>query len=72
MIHCTCWYVTRGAYCSMQTVFRELLQNSDDAGAKAVEIRFETKEYLNRKSEDVQSITSSGRPKSLDEKAALV
>lgn len=54
------------------TVFRELLQNSDDAGAKAVEIRFETKEYLNRKSEDVQSITSSGRPKSLDEKAALV
>ncbi|KAF8513724.1 hypothetical protein BU17DRAFT_95084 [Hysterangium stoloniferum] len=29
------------------TVFRELLQNSDDAASKAVEIRFETKEYLN-------------------------
>ena len=29
-------------------VFRELLQNSDDAASRAVEIRFETKEYLNR------------------------
>ncbi|KDQ54066.1 hypothetical protein JAAARDRAFT_409896 [Jaapia argillacea MUCL 33604] len=30
------------------TVFRELLQNSDDAGSQAVEIRFETKGYLER------------------------
>ena len=30
-------------------VFRELLQNSDDASATAVEIHFETKEYLDRK-----------------------
>ena len=29
-------------------VFRELLQNSDDAASKAVEIRFETKAYLDR------------------------
>ena len=36
-------------------VFRELLQNSDDAGSKAVEIRFETKGYIDRKnsSEDL-------------------
>lgn len=31
-------------------VFRELLQNSDDARAQAVEIRFETKSYLERDS----------------------
>ncbi|KAH9901111.1 hypothetical protein C8Q73DRAFT_742765 [Cubamyces lactineus] len=31
------------------TVFRELLQNSDDASATAVEIHFETKAYLERK-----------------------
>ncbi|KAH9061937.1 hypothetical protein EDB87DRAFT_1674160 [Lactarius vividus] len=30
------------------TVFRELLQNSDDAGAHSVEIRFETQNYLFR------------------------
>jgi hypothetical protein len=29
-------------------VFRELLQNSDDASARAVEIRFETEAYLAR------------------------
>jgi hypothetical protein len=29
-------------------VFRELLQNSDDAGARSVEIRFETEEYMSR------------------------
>jgi hypothetical protein len=33
-------------------VFRELLQNSDDAGARSVEIRFETKEYLSQEKED--------------------
>jgi hypothetical protein len=32
------------------TVFRELLQNSDDAQSKAVEIRFETQTYLDSKS----------------------
>jgi hypothetical protein len=32
-------------------VFRELLQNSDDAQSKAVEIRFETQEYTDRKSQ---------------------
>jgi hypothetical protein len=31
------------------TVFRELLQNSDDAQAKAVEIRFETQGFLDLK-----------------------
>jgi hypothetical protein len=29
-------------------VFRELLQNSDDAGAHSVEIRFETESYISR------------------------
>ena len=29
-----------------RVVFRELLQNSDDASSKAVEIRFETKKYI--------------------------
>lgn len=31
------------------SVFRELLQNSDDARSSAVEIRFETAAYLRRK-----------------------
>ena len=29
-------------------MFRELLQNSDDASSKAVEIRFESKKYIDR------------------------
>jgi hypothetical protein len=33
-------------------VFRELLQLSDDAGARSVEIRFETEEYLSREEDD--------------------
>ena len=33
-------------------MFRELLQNSDDAGARSVEIRFETEEYLSREKGD--------------------
>ncbi|KAI0252773.1 hypothetical protein BJV78DRAFT_1198868 [Lactifluus subvellereus] len=38
------------------TVFRELLQNSDDAGARSVEIRFETEDYLSQeKCNDDQS-----------------
>lgn len=32
-------------------VFRELLQNSDDASARAVEIHFETEAYLQRAKE---------------------
>lgn len=34
------------------TVFRELLQNSDDARSEAVEIRFETQTFLSTKSGD--------------------
>ena len=34
------------------TVFRELLQNSDDAGARSVEIWFETEQYLSREKDD--------------------
>jgi hypothetical protein len=32
----------------LHVVFRELLQNSDDARAERVEIRFETHTFLNR------------------------
>jgi hypothetical protein len=32
------------------TVFRELLQNSDDAQSKAVEIMFETQPFVDKKS----------------------
>ncbi|KIJ62083.1 hypothetical protein HYDPIDRAFT_176650 [Hydnomerulius pinastri MD-312] len=35
------------------TVFRELLQNSDDARSTAVEIRFETAAFLSRKGKEV-------------------
>jgi len=34
------------------TVFRELLQNSDDAQSSAVELYFETDEYLQRKNNE--------------------
>jgi hypothetical protein len=44
-------------------VFRELLQNSDDAGARSVEIRFETEEYLSREKGDE---TQSDEPKQVD------
>jgi hypothetical protein len=49
------------------TVFRELLQNSDDAQAKAVEIRFETQGFLDKKkggtsSLDFQEHTSDTLP----------
>ena len=41
---------------SINTVFRELLQNSDDAGSRSVEIRFETKNHLSQeKGVDFQS-----------------
>ncbi|KAF9219210.1 hypothetical protein BS17DRAFT_798263 [Gyrodon lividus] len=39
------------------TVFRELLQNSDDARSSAVEIRFETDAYLRRKAEKEEGVT---------------
>jgi hypothetical protein len=42
-------------------VFRELLQNSDDAGARSAEIRFETEEYLSR-----EKGTQSDEPKQED------
>lgn len=32
-------------------VFRELLQNSDDAGSQAAEIHFNSRAFLNQKSE---------------------
>jgi len=32
----------------LNTVFRELLQNSDDAGSRSVEIRFETEMHASR------------------------
>ncbi|OCH90810.1 hypothetical protein OBBRIDRAFT_834709 [Obba rivulosa] len=56
------------------TVFRELLQNSDDAGATAVEIHFETKEYLDRKKGDAAHLSEvpGSVKQSLDRKAALV
>ncbi|KAJ3776520.1 hypothetical protein FB446DRAFT_721234 [Lentinula raphanica] len=38
------------------TVFRELLQNSDDAQSKEVEIRFETKTFLENKQEEQSSL----------------
>ena len=53
-------------------VFRELLQNSDDAGSKAVEIRFETKEYIDRKNsgeDQTPPLQDEGLP---DLKTALV
>ncbi|KAJ3549086.1 hypothetical protein NM688_g5219 [Phlebia brevispora] len=37
------------------TVFRELLQNSDDASAKAVEIHFDTQGFINRNNSDGSS-----------------
>jgi hypothetical protein len=41
---------------AINTVFRELLQNSDDAEARSVEIRFETGAYLSRENgDDLQS-----------------
>ena len=45
-------------------MFRELLQNSDDAGARSVEIRFETEEYLSREKGEPQS--ESDEPKQED------
>ncbi|KAI8998895.1 hypothetical protein BD414DRAFT_519966 [Trametes punicea] len=59
------------------TVFRELLQNSDDASATAVEIHFQTKDYLERQSRitDVPTggtVTSPGDAGLPDLKTAVV
>ncbi|KAI0670652.1 hypothetical protein C8Q78DRAFT_1037269 [Trametes maxima] len=58
------------------TVFRELLQNSDDASATAVEIHFETKEYSERKNKaSDEPVDSSAAPEDSglpDLKTALV
>ncbi|KAI0933780.1 hypothetical protein AcW1_005516 [Taiwanofungus camphoratus] len=56
------------------TVFRELLQNSDDAGAKAAEIRFETKDFLEGQNKEQPSQVDlvHNKKQSLDEKANLV
>jgi hypothetical protein len=44
---------------SINTVFRELLQNSDDAEARSVEIRFETGPYLSQEDgRDLRSDTA--------------
>ncbi|KDQ27869.1 hypothetical protein PLEOSDRAFT_50988 [Pleurotus ostreatus PC15] len=53
------------------SVFRELLQNSDDASSSAVEIRFETEGFLKSKARnDDHESTTSGAPPDL--KTAIV
>ena len=53
-------------------MFRELLQNSDDAEARSVEIRFQTGAYLSRENgNDVQS-DKPGREDLPDLKTAFV
>ena len=41
------------------TVFRELLQNSDDASSSAVEIHFDTQAYLDSNSRNGEASTST-------------
>ena len=40
-------------------MFRELLQNSDDAGARSVEIRFETEKGDEPKQEDLPDLKTA-------------
>lgn len=40
-------------------MFRELLQNSDDAQSRTVEIRFETQSYLDRNSGEGVNLSTS-------------
>ncbi|KAH9990216.1 hypothetical protein BJV74DRAFT_837251 [Russula compacta] len=54
------------------TVFRELLQNSDDAGARSVEIRFETEEYLSREKGNSPQSDESKQENLPDLKTAVV
>ena len=53
-------------------MFRELLQNSDDAGARSVEIRFETEEYLSREKGDSPQSDESKQENLPDLKTAVV
>ncbi|KAG8913137.1 hypothetical protein FRC00_002964, partial [Tulasnella sp. 408] len=48
-------------YSGEYTVLRELLQNSDDAGAKTVEIHFNTNTFLKRRGSKGDSEKSSSR-----------
>ncbi|KAF7792228.1 hypothetical protein EIP86_003262 [Pleurotus ostreatoroseus] len=48
------------------TVFRELLQNSDDASAKAVEIHFDTEAFVKRNS--AENSSSEAGPSAISEK----
>ena len=55
-----------------RVVFRELLQNSDDALSNAVEIRFETKGYIYRNDSSVDHGTPLSGDRLPDLKTALV
>ncbi len=50
--------LTQGSPISV--VFRELLQNSDDADAKSAEIHFDTEEYVQRTKDGVADEESGG------------
>jgi hypothetical protein len=57
---------------SINTVFRELLQNADDAEARSVEIRFETEAYLSREKAGKARSDKSARGDLPDLKNAVV
>ena len=48
-----------GLNAGVYIVFRELLQNSDDASSTAVEIRFETKKYVDRERSGANQVPSA-------------
>ncbi len=54
----------------MSTVFRELLQNADDASSKEVEIHFETRGYLDQQNANVNGAGGQAPPP--DVRTALV
>jgi hypothetical protein len=56
---------------SIIPVFRELLQNSDDAEARSVEIRFETEAYLSRGNGDDLQPEKAEREDILDLKSVV-
>ena len=51
--------LTHSRWIGVITVFRELLQNSDDASAKSVEIHFDTEEYVQRNKDGVPATDES-------------
>lgn len=53
-------------------MFRELLQNSDDAGAHSAEIRFETEGYLSREKGNYTPPDESTQENLPDLKTAVV